>query len=96
MLKKLVSKGDEQHTLIAYQIAFDVEENATQEFLQKVVNLIPVVEAAPKDENAMETDEVKVNYIIVYFVASSRRILLLLHMRRFDTFYLANFLSHST
>ncbi len=62
MLKKLVSKGDEPHTLIAYQIAFDVEENATQEFLQKVVNLIPAVEAAPKDENAMETDEVKVSH----------------------------------
>ncbi|RKO84054.1 armadillo-type protein, partial [Blyttiomyces helicus] len=49
------------HTLMAYQIAFDLEDNATQEFLQKVAAALPAPAEskppAPKDENAMETDE---------------------------------------
>ncbi len=50
MLRELCSK-DEHHSLIAYQIAFDLEENATQEFLQKVLDSFP-----EKDADAMDTD----------------------------------------
>ena len=49
--------------MIAYQIAFDVEENATQEFSAKVKSFLPPVTlpasvSAAKDPNAMETDAV--------------------------------------
>ncbi|KAI9023487.1 armadillo-type protein, partial [Phycomyces nitens] len=38
MLQSLVKKGEE---LMAYQISFDLEENATQEFLSKVSKALP-------------------------------------------------------
>lgn len=66
LLKTLIS-GNELLLLTAYQIAFDVEENATQEFIFKVLASLPTPppaeEVTPtgdkpnKDENAMETDE---------------------------------------
>ncbi|KAI9206804.1 armadillo-type protein [Polychytrium aggregatum] len=40
LLQSLVHK-DEYHRLIAFQIAFDLEENATQEFLNKVLQSLP-------------------------------------------------------
>ncbi|KAG1151716.1 hypothetical protein G6F37_010932 [Rhizopus arrhizus] len=55
MLKNLVEKNDE---LMAYQISFDLEENATQEFLSKVSSGLPsepTVEE-PK-EDAMEVEQ---------------------------------------
>ncbi|KAJ3088234.1 proteasome regulatory particle base subunit [Quaeritorhiza haematococci] len=62
MLKNLVLTSNEPSTLMAYQIAFDLEENATQEFLHKVTAGLPAAketEAKPeqKDGDAMETDE---------------------------------------
>jgi len=51
---------------MAYQLAFDLEENATQEFLQKVSSLLPTaspyaVASSSQDEgtrdDAMDTDE---------------------------------------
>ncbi|EIE78825.1 hypothetical protein G6F46_002133 [Rhizopus delemar] len=59
MLKSLVEKNNE---LMAYQISFDLEENATQEFLSKVSNGLPsepVVEE-PK-EDAMEVEQPQVD-----------------------------------
>ncbi|EIE88462.1 hypothetical protein G6F46_008395 [Rhizopus delemar] len=55
MLKNLVEKNDE---LMAYQISFDLEENATQKFLSKVSSGLPsepTVEE-PK-EDAMEVEQ---------------------------------------
>ncbi|KAI9248920.1 armadillo-type protein [Sporodiniella umbellata] len=56
LLKSLIEKDNE---LMAYQISFDLEENATQKFLSKVSSGLPsepVVEET-KDENAMEVEE---------------------------------------
>ena len=48
----------QQHILIAFQIAFDIEENATQEYLQKVLAQLPAPAATKKeDASAMDTDE---------------------------------------
>lgn len=55
MLKSLVEKKDE---LMAYQISFDLEENATQEFLSKVSQDLPVeaiVEEAEPESSAAAT-----------------------------------------
>jgi len=41
MLKKLVSRGDQASLSIAYQIAFDLYDNGTQEFLGKVRDALP-------------------------------------------------------
>jgi hypothetical protein len=47
---------------MAYQIAFDLEDNATQEFLQKVGSELPVTSTSTNtheksDSEAMETDD---------------------------------------
>ncbi|CAG8546793.1 14325_t:CDS:10 [Funneliformis mosseae] len=60
LLKDLVTKGDEYYLLMAYQIAFDLEDNATQEFLQKVVSDLPAANTSiheKPDIEAMETDD---------------------------------------
>ena len=41
ILQDLVSKGDSKSLLMAYQIAFDLDSSATQEFLQKVASELP-------------------------------------------------------
>ncbi|KAE8445710.1 hypothetical protein EG329_012889 [Mollisiaceae sp. DMI_Dod_QoI] len=41
MLQKLTSKGDITSTATAYQIAFDLYDNGTQEFLAKVIKSLP-------------------------------------------------------
>ncbi|KAL8980632.1 MAG: hypothetical protein Q9205_004340 [Flavoplaca limonia] len=41
MLVQLVNKGDPTSTAIAYQIAFDLYDNSTQEFLKKVREELP-------------------------------------------------------
>lgn len=54
MLKSLVDKENE---LMAYQISFDLEENATQEFLLKVSSELPVEPEAEKAEGAAAEEE---------------------------------------
>ncbi|CAG8688334.1 13834_t:CDS:10, partial [Gigaspora margarita] len=64
LLQDLVTKCDDALLLMAYQIAFDLEENATQEFLQRVISELPVGSSSAHNEKqdgeAMETDEVEV------------------------------------
>ena len=43
---------------MAYQIAFDLEEYATQDFLLRVSKELPQPEAPPKEEGAEEDAEV--------------------------------------
>jgi len=52
MLKKLVANDNQNSTAIAYQIAFDLYDNGTQEFLAKVIKDLPkkVVEVATEPE----------------------------------------------
>jgi 26S proteasome regulatory subunit N2 len=45
-LKQLVASGNEDSALLAYQIAFELCDNATQQFLQHVRLLLPVSPAA--------------------------------------------------
>lgn len=45
-LQKLVETGNEDNTLLAYQIAFELVDNATQNFLALVRNSIPASAAA--------------------------------------------------
>jgi len=40
---------------MAYQIAFDLEENATQDFLRQVIDCLP--EPVAKNEGDMDTDD---------------------------------------
>ncbi|KAI6827202.1 26S proteasome regulatory complex, non-ATPase subcomplex, Rpn2/Psmd1 subunit [Hortaea werneckii] len=46
MLKELVQKGDGRSLAIAYQLSFDLYENGTQEFLQKIMEELPESESA--------------------------------------------------
>ncbi|TVY31724.1 26S proteasome non-ATPase regulatory subunit [Lachnellula subtilissima] len=59
MLKKLVANEDQNSTAIAYQIAFDLYDNGTQEFLSKVIKSLPAkVEEVPAEkENPTESDQ---------------------------------------
>ncbi|PBP26368.1 proteasome/cyclosome [Diplocarpon rosae] len=50
MLKKLVANDDQTSTAVAYQIAFDLYDNGTQEFLSKVIKSLPE-QPAPESEN---------------------------------------------
>lgn len=52
MLRTLVSNGDRTSLANAYQIAFDLYDNGTQEFLGKVLASLP----APKPEKKEDTD----------------------------------------
>ncbi|KAH6581642.1 hypothetical protein BASA61_003489 [Batrachochytrium salamandrivorans] len=66
LLKTLIA-GNEVQILTAYQISFDIEDNATQEFIIKVLAALPtpavaavtpaVAALAIADRNDMETDE---------------------------------------
>ncbi|ORZ21533.1 armadillo-type protein [Absidia repens] len=49
MLQGLISKG---HELMAYQIAFDLEENATQDYLLKVSDYLSTASKTEKVDNA--------------------------------------------
>ncbi|KAI4231246.1 MAG: hypothetical protein LQ349_005729 [Xanthoria aureola] len=53
MLVQLVKKGDPTSTAISYQIAFDLYDNSTQEFLKKVREELP---AMPEAETAQPAD----------------------------------------
>ncbi|KAI9846118.1 MAG: proteasome regulatory particle base subunit [Thelocarpon superellum] len=52
ILRQLVEKGDTASTAIAYQIAFDIFDNSTQEFLGKVVEGLPSSAVPPPEEGA--------------------------------------------
>ncbi|KAL2128707.1 hypothetical protein VTI74DRAFT_8816 [Chaetomium olivicolor] len=56
LLKQLVTKGDNSATTIAYQIAFDLYDNGTQEFLAKVIRSLPSGEPPKKPENQQPTE----------------------------------------
>ncbi|KAJ3275043.1 proteasome regulatory particle base subunit [Terramyces sp. JEL0728] len=57
-LLKTLASGSEDDQLTAFQIAFDIEDNATQEFSSKVKAALPTPEPEP-EANAMEVDEEK-------------------------------------
>ncbi|KAF5665148.1 26s proteasome regulatory subunit n2 [Fusarium heterosporum] len=59
MLRDLVEKGDRSSIANAYQIAFDLYDNGTQEFLGKVLASLPSPNAAKKetDENGEQANE---------------------------------------
>ncbi|BAE59225.1 putative 26S proteasome regulatory subunit Rpn2 [Aspergillus flavus] len=54
ILRQLVEKGDARSLAVAYQISFDLYDNSTQEFLQKVrqeiADLVPEAEAEEKQD----------------------------------------------
>ncbi|KAK3674975.1 proteasome regulatory particle base subunit [Recurvomyces mirabilis] len=50
MLRELIQKGDGKSLAIAYQLSFDLYENGTQEFLQKVMEELPESEEEKKEE----------------------------------------------
>ncbi|EHY52113.1 proteasome regulatory particle base subunit [Exophiala dermatitidis] len=63
MLRHLVEKGDSRSLAVAYQVSFDLYDNSTQEFLQKVreelSEMLPEetkTEAAPQDADKMDED----------------------------------------
>ncbi|KAL9016314.1 MAG: hypothetical protein Q9185_006327 [Variospora sp. 1 TL-2023] len=61
MLVQLVNKGDAKSTAVAYQIAFDLYDNSTQDFLKKVRGDLPKAsEPAPAattdDQDRMQED----------------------------------------
>lgn len=55
ILKDLVEKEDSKSLLVAYQIAFDLDASATQEFLQKVMAELPGSDADDADSAAATT-----------------------------------------
>ncbi|KAK6508711.1 proteasome regulatory particle base subunit [Arthrobotrys conoides] len=59
LLRDLVSKGDNGSLLIAYQIAFDLDSSATQEFLKNVTSNLPdgEVSAGEKTETPDDDDD---------------------------------------
>ncbi|KAE8134337.1 armadillo-type protein [Aspergillus pseudotamarii] len=56
ILRQLVEKGDARSLAVAYQISFDLYDNSTQEFLQKVrqeiAELVPEAEVEEKQDTA--------------------------------------------
>ncbi|KAI9766582.1 MAG: proteasome regulatory particle base subunit [Geoglossum simile] len=65
ILLQLVQKGDAKSLAVAYQIAFDLYDNGTQEFLAKIQKNLPVTDDEgatdkledEKEETAGETDQ---------------------------------------
>ncbi|KAJ6140574.1 hypothetical protein N7470_010370 [Penicillium chermesinum] len=60
ILRQLVEKGDPRSLAVAYQISFDLYDNSTQEFLQKVrqeiAELVPDNDSEKTEEEPKETD----------------------------------------
>lgn len=57
MLMKLVGNGDQNSLACAYQIAFDLYDNGTQEFLGKIIKALPSGEPKkPKPDEPSATD----------------------------------------
>lgn len=57
MLESLVDNGDRASIAIAYQIAFDLYDNGTQEFLGKVLASLPSPEPPKKEESTEAGDK---------------------------------------
>jgi 26S proteasome regulatory subunit N2 len=57
MLKTLVDNGDPTDIANAYQIAFDLYDNGTQEFLGKVMATLPSGQPPKKEEKADDEDK---------------------------------------
>ncbi|CDM26626.1 hypothetical protein DTO013E5_4666 [Penicillium roqueforti] len=55
ILRQLVEKGDARSLAVAYQISFDLYDNSTQEFLQKVRQ--EIAELVPEDEAEKNNEE---------------------------------------
>ncbi|KAJ5308932.1 hypothetical protein PENANT_c013G11288 [Penicillium antarcticum] len=75
ILRQLVEKGDSRSLAVAYQISFDLYDNSTQEFLQKVrqeiAELVPETEA--DQENLDENGEPKESDALLEDQGSSSR-----------------------
>lgn len=73
ILDKLVH-GDQDSTLMAYQIAFDLYESATQQFLARVLQALkPTTSAPAPGQLAISVIDDVTNIFIVVFHYSSRR-----------------------
>ena len=59
ILRQLVQKGDGRSLAIAYQLSFDLYENGTQEFLQKVMAELPGEEPEELEQSKMNGDAVR-------------------------------------
>ncbi|EGP87662.1 unnamed protein product [Zymoseptoria tritici ST99CH_1A5] len=59
MLRQLVQKGDGKSLAIAYQLSFDLYENGTQEFLQKVMEELPEDEAEAGEDSKLNGSAVR-------------------------------------
>lgn len=62
MVKQLIQQGQGRSLAIAYQLSFDLYENGTQEFLQKVMEELPETEEVEKTDlptRAMNGDAVR-------------------------------------
>lgn len=59
MLRQLVQKGDGRSLATAYQLSFDLYENGTQEFLQKIMEELPSSEEEKDEEPKMNGDAVR-------------------------------------
>ncbi|KAL8776297.1 MAG: hypothetical protein Q9213_008324 [Squamulea squamosa] len=59
MLVQLVKKGDPTSTAIAYQIAFDLYDNSTQEFLKKVREELPKAPEAEPAQAANPAEQIQ-------------------------------------
>lgn len=57
LLRKLIDAGDQASIANAYQIAFDLYDNSTQEFLGKVLKSLPTGEVKPKPESSATNGE---------------------------------------
>ncbi|KAI8582370.1 hypothetical protein K450DRAFT_228638 [Umbelopsis ramanniana AG] len=55
MLETLVAKNTDESLLMAFQIAFDLEDSATQDFLLKVIQDLPATKKT--EANEMDTDD---------------------------------------
>ncbi|KAL2797885.1 armadillo-type protein [Aspergillus keveii] len=57
ILRQLVEKGDARSLAVAYQISFDLYDNSTQEFLQKVHQEIAELVPEQKEDSQAKDDE---------------------------------------
>lgn len=57
MLRQLVEKDDSNSTANAYQIAFDLYDNGTQEFLAKVISALPELDTPEKKTETNKGNE---------------------------------------
>ncbi len=57
LLRKLVEEEDRESLAIVYQIAFDLYDNGTQEFLGKIIKALPASTPPKTEEEPAETKE---------------------------------------